>query len=84
MIQAGQTVRNFLSETNFWAEMDDFPGKIEEILWMKDGETWANARSTRNQANPWIKINKTSSCQQITKKIGAIFGGDFRNWGRTQ
>ena len=51
--------------------------KIDEISWMKDGETWGNARSTRNQANPWIKINKTSSNQQITKKIGAIFGGDF-------
>ena len=47
-------------------------------------ETWGNARSTRNQANPWIKINKTSSNQQITKKIGAIFGGDFRFRGRTQ
>ena len=44
---------------------------------MKSGETWGDARSTRNQANPWIKINKTSSNQQITKKIGAIFGGDF-------
>ena len=44
---------------------------------MKDGENWENARSTQNQANPWIKINKTSSDQQITKKFGAIFGGDF-------
>ena len=43
------------------------------------------ARSTRNKANPWIKINKTLSNQQITeKKFGAIFGEDFRNWGRTQ
>ena len=51
---------------------------------MESGETWGNARSTRNQANPWIKINKTSSYQQITKKIGAIFGRDFRNLGRNQ
>ena len=43
--------------------MIDFGGKIRGNLWMKDGETWGN------QANPWIKINKTSSCQQITKKI---------------
>ena len=28
MIQAGQTARDFLSGTNFWAEMDDFWGKI--------------------------------------------------------
>ena len=78
MIRAGQTARDFLSGTNFWAEMGDFWDKIEEISWMKDGETWGDARSTRNQANPWIKINKTSSNQQITKKFGAIFGGDFR------
>ena len=45
---------------------------------MEDGETWGDARSTRNQANPWIKINKTFLNQQITKKIGAIFGGVFR------
>ena len=51
----------------FWAEIGDFGVKVDEISWMKDGETWGNARSTRNQANPWIKINKTSSNQQITK-----------------
>ena len=28
MIRAGQTARDFLSGTNFWAEMDDFRGKI--------------------------------------------------------
>ena len=37
---------------------------------MEGGETWGDARSTRNQANPCIKFNKTSSNQQITKKIG--------------
>ena len=63
-------------ETRFGAEIDDFGGKIVEISWMEGGETWGDARSTRNQANPWIKINKTSSQQQITKKIGVIFGGD--------
>ena len=45
---------------------------------MKSGEIWGNARSTQNQANPWIKINKTSSNQQITKKIGAILVGIFK------
>ena len=28
------------------AEIDDFGGKIAEISWMEDGETWGNARST--------------------------------------
>ena len=62
---------------SIWVENDDFGVKINEISWMKDEETWGNARSTRNQANPWIKINKTSSNQQITKKIGALFVGNF-------
>ena len=78
MIRTGQTARDFLSGTNFWAEMGDFWGKIEEISWMEGGETWGDARSTRNQANPWMKINKTSSKPTNQKKIGAIFGGDFR------
>ena len=43
---------------------------------MEDGETWGDARSTRNQANPWIKINKTSSNQQI-KKMGLFLVGIF-------
>ena len=42
---------------------------------MESGETWGNARSTRNQANPWIKINKTSSNQQITKNWGYFWWG---------
>ena len=46
MIQASQTARDFLSGTNFWAEIGDFGVKIEQISWMKDGETWGNARST--------------------------------------
>ena len=65
-------------ELDFGVEIDDFGGKIANNSWMESGETWGDARSTRNQANPWIKINKTSSNQQITKKIGAIFCGDFR------
>ena len=44
---------------------------------MEGGGTWGNARSTRNQANPWIKINKTSSNQQITKKLGLFLVGIF-------
>jgi hypothetical protein len=40
--------------------------------------SWGKARSTCNTSNPWIKINKTSSNQQITKKIGmALFVGIF-------
>ena len=73
-----------LEELDFGAEIDDFGGKIGEISWMESGETWGNARSTRNQANPWIKINKTSSNQQITKKIGGYFWWGFSDLGRNQ
>ena len=66
----GSKSEDELEELDLGAEIDDFKVKIGEISWMEDGETWGNARSTRNQANPWIKINKTSSNQQITKKIG--------------
>ena len=55
------------------AEIDDSKVKIGEISWMEGGETWGDARSPRNQANPWIKINKTSSNQQITKQIWGLF-----------
>ena len=62
----------------FWAEMDNFGVKIEEISWMKGGETCGEARSTRNTTNPWIKINKTSSNQQITKNnLGLFLVGIF-------
>ena len=60
------------------AKIDDFKGKIGEISWMESGKNWGKARSTSNKANPWIKFNKTSSNQQIIKKIGPTFGGDFR------
>ena len=59
----------------------DFGVKIDEISWMKDGETWGDARSIRNQANPWIKINKPSSNQQIIKKWGYFWWG-FSNLGK--
>ena len=32
--------------TRFWAEFGDFRVKIDEISWMKDGETWGDAKST--------------------------------------
>ena len=66
------------------AEIDDFGGKIGEISWMESGENWGKARSTSNKANPRIKFNKTSSNQQITKKLGAIFWWGFSNLGRNQ
>ena len=72
----GSKSEDELEELDFAAEIDDFGGKIGEISWMERGETWGDARSTRNQENPWIKIKKSSN-QQITKKIRAIFGGDF-------
>ena len=72
------------SKLDLGAEIDEFGGKIDGLSWMENGDTWGYARSTRNQANPWIKINKTSSNQQITKKIGVFLVGNFQNWGRTQ
>ena len=69
----GSKSEDELEELDFGAEIDDFGGKIGEISWMESGETWVKDRSTSNHANPWIKINKTSSNLQITKKIGAIF-----------
>jgi len=68
-----ESTRDASCGTRFWVEFWDFGGKIDEISWMKDGETWGNVRSTRNQANPWIKSNETSSNQQITKKILGLF-----------
>ena len=77
---SGPTIPDLVWGGNFriGAEMDDSKGKIGEILWMEIGERWGKARSTCNTRNPWIKFNKTSSHQQITKKIGTIFVGQFR------
>ena len=72
---SGPTIpdRDLDFETRFGAEMDDFGGKIAEISWMESGETWGKAISTQYTTNSWIKINKTSSNQQITKKFGGYF-----------
>ena len=52
--------------------------KLDEFRGWKVGKRWGKARSTRNTANPWSKINKTSSNSQITEKFGmAIFVGIF-------
>ena len=69
------STRELSSGTRFWAENGDFGVKIDAISWMEDGETWGDARSTRKQANPWIKINKTSSNKQITKNWGYFCWG---------
>ena len=42
----GSKSEDELEELDFGAEIDDFGGKIGEISWMKDGETWGDARST--------------------------------------
>ena len=49
-------------------------GKKKKLEEKKGGE----ARSTSHTQNSRIKTNKISTHEQITKKIGAIFGGDFR------
>ena len=46
--------------------------------WKLEENGW-EARSTQNKANPQIQTNKISTHQQITKKFGAIFGGEFSN-----
>ena len=69
----GSKSEDELEELDFGAEIDDFGGKIAEISWMEIGENSGKARSTQDTTNPWIKINKTSSHQQITKKIGGYF-----------
>ena len=43
---SGSKFEDELEELDFGAEIDDFEGKIGEISWMKDGETWGDARST--------------------------------------
>ena len=59
--------------------------KFRQIGGWKSRERWWKSRSTRCKADPWIKSNKTSSHQQITKKIfWAIFGGEFSDLGRKQ
>ena len=57
----------------FGAEMDDFGGEIGWISWMESGETWGDARSTRNQENPHIKIKKISSKTTNHKKLWGPF-----------
>ena len=42
----GSKSEDELEELDFEAEIDDFGGKIGEILWMESGETWEDARST--------------------------------------
>ena len=54
------------------------------IWWMEKGGRVGKARSTRRNTNPWTKSNKISTHEQITKKIGAIFGGELLDLGRKQ
>ena len=58
--------------------------KFGRIGGWKSWERWGKARSTRCKADPWIKSNKTSSHQQITKKIGGYFWWRFSDLGRKQ
>ena len=55
--------------------------KLERFRGWKVGKNGGKARSTRNQANPWIKSNKTSSNEQITKNRG-YFGWGFLKLGK--
>ena len=57
--------------------------KIDEISWMEGGETWGDADPLETKQ---IHGSKSTKHHQTNKsqKIGAIFGGDFRNWGRAE
>ena len=57
-----------------WGKSPNPKGKKKKLEEKKGGE----ARSTSHTQNSRIKTNKISTHEQITKKIGAIFGGDFR------
>ena len=48
-------------------------GKLGEVLDPLETKQIHGAKST--------KLHQTNKSQKI---FGAIFGGDFRNWGRTQ
>ena len=58
--------------------------KFGRICGWKLWERWGKARSTRCKADPWIKSNKTSSHQQITKKLGGYFWWGFSDLGLNQ
>ena len=58
--------------------------KFGRIGGWKSRERWGKARSTRCKADPWIKSNKTSSHQQITKKNWGYFWWGFSDLGRKQ
>lgn len=46
VVQGSGSTRDARSGTRFWAKNGDFGVKIDEISWMKDGETRGDARST--------------------------------------
>ena len=81
MIRARQVrtgmARDELENGEKFEDFVDF-GWISRVKW------WGKARSTCNTTNSRIKINKTSSYQQITKKIRASFGGEFSKLGQNQ
>ena len=65
-------------------EEEDGEVEIEQIGgWKRVGRV-GEARSTHINTNPWTKSNKISTHQQITQKIGAIFGGEFSDLGQKQ
>ena len=76
--------RTGTSGSRVWAEkLGENPnpeGKKRKLEGKKEGE----ARSTRSKVNPWIKSNKTSSHQQMTKKIWGYFWWGFSDLGRKQ
>ena len=57
------------------AEIDDFGGKIAEISWMESGGKLDPLVTKQIHGSKSTKHHQTNKSQ---KKLGAIFGGDFR------
>ena len=70
MIRVGQSARDLLSETNFWAEMGDFRGKFEEILWMEGGEKLDPLKTQQIHGSNPTKHHQTNKSQ---KTIWGLF-----------
>ena len=78
------STRDLSSGTRFWAENGDFGVKIDEISWMKDGETWEMLDPLETKQIHGSKSTKHHQTNKSQKKLGLFFGGDFRILGQNQ
>ena len=80
----GNLPRTETSRSRIWAEKLGEKPKSEGRKKKLEGRKGREARSTRNKANPWIKSNKISTHQLITKKNWGYFWWGFSDLGRKQ